>query len=85
VLVVEILSPTTHLRDRNQKRTLYRDEARVAEYWMVDAREKSITVIRPGEHDRVVTDRLVWSPPGSTEPLVVGITRVFESTAADPE
>src|SRR5437868_351283 len=47
LLVVEVLSDSTARRDRTAKRSLYFD-AGVAEYWMVDVEQKTITVARPG-------------------------------------
>ena len=48
-LVVEILSPSTATRDKTFKRSLYAKHG-ITEYWMVDQTEKTITVLRLGEH-----------------------------------
>ena len=48
-LVVEILSPSTATRDKTIKRSLYARHG-ITEYWMVDLTEKTITVLRLGEH-----------------------------------
>jgi len=63
-LVVEILSPSTRLRDLNQKRVLYETRG-VSEYWIVDLENQSISVLSlsadgryehvPPEGDRVVS------------------------------
>jgi len=42
-LVVEILSPSTSRRDRTEKKDIY-ERNRVDEYWIVDPRQKSVTV-----------------------------------------
>jgi len=42
-LVVEILSPSSAERDLNQKRRLY-DQAGVAEYWIVDPKQRRISI-----------------------------------------
>jgi Uma2 family endonuclease len=42
-LIVEVLSPSTRLRDLNQKMKLYARTG-VAEYWVVDTDRKSIAV-----------------------------------------
>ena len=49
-LVVEILSPSTAERDKTFKRALYARHG-VNEYWIVEAGEKSITVLLFGERD----------------------------------
>jgi Uma2 family endonuclease len=43
-LVVEILSPGTHRRDKGRKRAIYEREG-VAEYWIVDPGAKQVTVL----------------------------------------
>jgi Uma2 family endonuclease len=77
ILIVESLSPSTRWRDRVPKRDFYVDEVQVPDYWIVDSDTRSITVIRPGAEDLVVTDRFEWSPPGIRESLAVGVDDVF--------
>lgn len=81
ILVVEIASPYTRRRDRDQKRDYYL-RAGVAEYWMVDAEERTITIVRPDRHDETVADRLTWRPRGASEPLVVALVDVFGDASA---
>lgn len=52
-LVVEILSPSTTLRDRREKYHLY-EQASVAEYWIVDPQGRSIEVyqLEEGRYQR---------------------------------
>jgi len=76
LLVVEILSPTTRRRDREQKRAFYMD-AGIPEYWIVDAELRTITRVRVGLPDAVESERLAWSPAGATEELVVDVSAVF--------
>ncbi len=76
VLIVEILSPYTRRRDRTHKRELYLD-AGVAEYWIVDPELSTITVVRPGEADRVERERLSWAPAGAASPLLVDVPQLF--------
>ena len=54
-LVVEILSPSTATRDKTFKRSLYAKHG-IAEYWMVDITEKTITVLRLGERGFEIVD-----------------------------
>ncbi len=54
-LVVEILSPSTAVRDRTFKRALYARHG-VNEYWMVDTTAKTITVLLLGERGYAVVD-----------------------------
>jgi Uma2 family endonuclease len=77
ILVVEILSPTTRRRDREQKRVLYAD-AGVAEYWMVDPERRTITVVAAGRPDVVETETLVWSPAGASAPLAIELAALFQ-------
>jgi Uma2 family endonuclease len=76
ILVVEILSPTTRRRDREQKRSFYMDEG-IAEYWIVDPEECDITRVRPGERDETARDSLRWTPSGASESLVVDVAELF--------
>ena len=75
-LVIEIISPSTRRRDHEQKKSLYM-EAGVAEYWIVDAEDRSIRVVRPGEPDRVERERVAWLPPRGDVVLTVSIDDVF--------
>ena len=80
ILIVEVLSPSTRRRDREQKKVFY-TEARVAEYWLVDPEAKAITVVRPGEENRVVDTTLTWHPAGVLEPLTLRVVEVFPESA----
>jgi Uma2 family endonuclease len=76
LLVVEIVSPTTRRRDHIKKRTYYEDIG-VAEYWIVDASERSVRVVRPNVEDTVVTATLSWMPAGVPRPLAISLARLF--------
>ena len=64
-LVVEIFSPSTRTKDERQKRELYLD-ATIGEYWMIDPKMQSITVIRPGHTDEILTSAITWNPAGAS-------------------
>ena len=76
LLVVDVLSDTTARRDRIAKRTLYL-EATVPDYWIVDAEGRLITVVRPGQPDETVGDRLRWLPSAATEPFEMDVAAMF--------
>jgi Uma2 family endonuclease len=76
ILVVEILSPTTRRRDHVQKRHLYLD-AGVAEYWIVDAEARSVTVVRLDAPDVVTAGELQWFPATAAAALVLDVRRFF--------
>ena len=76
ILVVEILSPSTRRRDREQKRELYAD-AGVAEYWLVDPETRSITVVVAGRHDVVESEALAWAPAAASGPLMIAVGGLF--------
>ena len=77
LLAVEVLSPGTAARDRGIKRELYQRE-RVDEYWIVDLDARLIERCRPeDERPEIARERLVWSPEGAVEPLVLDVADIF--------
>jgi Uma2 family endonuclease len=80
ILIVEIISDSTRRRDRGPKRDFYMDFG-IAEYWIVDNGTATITIVRPGEQDRVEHDRLVWAPKAASAPLAVEVSAVFGPAA----
>lgn len=74
-LVVEILSAYTRRRALNQKRQLYLD-AGVAEYWLVDTENRTITIITPRPR-RTEDETVVWHPAGTDTPLQVELASIF--------
>jgi Uma2 family endonuclease len=70
ILVAEIRSATTSRRDTGLKRELY-VALGVPEYWIVDAAERTVMVVRPGGADEVLTGMLWWHPQGA--PRALGI------------
>ena len=76
ILVVEVVSPFTKRRDRVQKRNFYL-EAGVSEYWIIDAEDRSVAVVRPEEGDRLEREAVGWCPLGASEALSVDIGSLF--------
>lgn len=65
LLVIEILSPSTAVRDRGVKRRLYQ-EAGIPEYWIVDLDARLVERWRPGEErPEILSETLVWQSESS--------------------
>ena len=76
LLIVEILSPSTRRRDHEQKRQLYLD-AGVPEYWIIDPLERTVTVLKPGETDRVERTQLDWRPRPDGATLTIQVSELW--------
>lgn len=73
-----VLSPSTAQSDRVIKRPLYQ-QARVAEYWIVDVDARLIERWTPdNSRGEQLTETLAWKPAGATEPLVIDLVAFFE-------
>lgn len=83
LLVVEIASKSTRLRDHNQKRKFYR-EIGVPEYWIVDRETRSIRIISVNARDVVATSSFEWLPGGATEPLHIDVAAFFLAALGAP-
>lgn len=83
-LIVEIVSPATRRRDHTYKRDFYR-EIGVAEYWIVDAYDRTVTVIRPDRDASVEREQVMWSPSGAPESLAIDLGDLFGRVATDDE
>ena len=66
-IVIEILSPSTRRRDQTIKRKLF-ERTGVLEYWMVDPRDRAITVFRriDGRFAQPATLRVADAPTLTT-------------------
>lgn len=83
LLIVEVLSPSTALYDRNRKRRKYQ-EAGVAEYWIVDLDARLIERWRPGEdRPEILTERLGWRPDPQVESLEVDLVGYFREVGGE--
>ena len=78
ILVVEILSPSNRSRLMAAKRSFY-SEVDVAEYWIVDPENRTVTSVRPGRPDTEFRDTLTWHPRGPAAPLLIDLADVFVS------
>lgn len=76
LLVVEVVSPATRDRDYGMKRQLYPD-ADVAEYWIVDADTRAVTIVRRGVADAVEHYVIRWAPAAAAAILDVKLSDVF--------
>lgn len=87
-LVVEIISPSTIKRDLQDKRGIYEDAA-VPEYWIVQPREKTLTILTLGQDGRYQA-----SPPMTAgdrlqsrifPDLYIDLNPVFTDVVKEPE
>jgi Uma2 family endonuclease len=77
LLAVEILSPSTELLDRNEKRRTYLEHG-VAEYWIVDLAQRAVEVWRPGAAAaELLTATLLWHPVTSHPALAIDLVAYF--------
>jgi Uma2 family endonuclease len=72
-----VYSPSSRIYDRDFKRPTYLSLG-VRETWMVDPRERTVTVSRPGTAETVVMDCLVWKPRECTAALELEVAGLFE-------
>ena len=80
LLAVEVLSPSTRSFDQFQKRNAYLRRG-CSEYWLVDGDQRAVTVVRPDQHDQVVTDLLRWSPAAAREPFTISVSALLDAPA----
>jgi Uma2 family endonuclease len=77
LLVAEVPETSTAARDRGIKRQLYQ-QAGVPEYWIVDLDARLMERWLPADdRPEILTERLIWQPPGSSEPFEVDLSRFF--------
>ena len=77
ILIVEIHAGSTRRRDKLQKRNLYLD-AGIAEYWMIDPEQQTVTSVRLDVADVIATGEMTWSPPGASSSLTFDVARLFD-------
>ena len=77
VLVAEVLSSSTARNDRFQKRRLYQAQE-VQTIWLIDLDRRVVEVWPPDALvPTVETERLVWQPTASAEPLIIELGALF--------
>jgi Uma2 family endonuclease len=76
ILVIEIHSPSTHLRDRGVKRTTYMSLG-IPEYWQVNLQERTVLVTRQERGDVLATSVLEWQPNPDIPPLRIDLHDLF--------
>lgn len=77
LLIGEVLSPSTAVRDRNLKRRKYQTSG-VGEYWIVDLDARRIERWRPGdEQPEILTERIAWQAEREIPPLVIDVAAFF--------
>ncbi len=82
-LAVEVSGRGSRIYDRDFKLPAY-PRLGVLEAWRADLAEHCIYVVRaPGGAVDRMDDRLVWHPPGFTEPIQINVPELFEDAEDD--
>ena len=77
LLAAEVISPSSARGDRVDKREAYQRNG-VPEYWIVDAAARVVERWHPSdERPEIISDRLIWTPAGATEPFVLDLVAYF--------
>ena len=77
LLAAEVISPSSARGDRVDKREAYQRNG-VPEYWIVDTAARVFERWHPrDDRPEIVSDQLVWTPPGATEPFVLDLAAYF--------
>jgi Uma2 family endonuclease len=77
LLAIEVASPGRPLLDYRVKRALYEREG-VAEYWVVNLDERSVTRWRGrGDSGEVLTGRIEWRANATVEPFALDLPSYF--------
>lgn len=77
LVVIEILSPGTAIRDRGVKRRLYQ-EAGIPEYWIVDLDARLVERWRPGdERPEILSETLPWKVFEAAAPFELDLAAFF--------
>lgn len=83
LLICESLSPGSSRHDRITKRRSFQRTA-VPEYWIIDGDAQAFEVWRrDDERPALVDERLIWIPPGASEPFELDVANFFSSVEDD--
>ncbi|HWH53315.1 MAG TPA: Uma2 family endonuclease [Gemmatimonadaceae bacterium] len=81
LLAIEVLSPASLKHDRSIKRRFYQRH-RVGEYWIVDTDAQQLERWLPDDaRPEIMTDRIEWTAPGATAPLIIDLEALFAGCA----
>lgn len=85
LVAIETVSPSSARHDRVTKRPRYQRN-RVPEYWIVDDISQTIERWTPAdERPDLLSEQLVWHPPGAAEPFVLDLVQFFASVRTEDE
>jgi Uma2 family endonuclease len=76
LLVIEVHSPITHLRDRGVKRATYMGLG-IPEYWQVNLEEKTVLVTQQERGDVLAASVLEWRPYPDIPALLIDLATLF--------
>ncbi len=76
LLVIEIHSPSTRVRDLGTKRAAYMALG-IPEYWQVDLEARTVLVTRQGIGDQLASTTLEWRPTPEHPALRVDLASLF--------
>ena len=80
ILAVEVVSPSTAITDRREKRELYQRKG-VPEYWVVDVHARTVERWRvDSSGGETLAQSLEWRPERSAAPLVIDLPEYFART-----
>ena len=78
-LIVEVLSPSTALYDRNKKRVRFQRSG-VSEYWILDPHARLIERWRPDDQrPEILTELIQWQPRQDIPPLTIDLGEFFQA------
>ena len=85
LLIVEVVSPSSALSDRNRKRRKYQT-AGVGEYWIVDPDARLIERWTPeDQRPEILTDRIEWQPDAALPALAIELPDYFREVWGETE
>jgi Uma2 family endonuclease len=84
LLAAEVISPSSARGDRVDKREAYQRNG-VPEYWIIDAAARVVERWHPtDDRPEILSDRVIWTPAGATEPFVLDLVAYFAEVFGEP-